>query len=43
MNKIKETDTVGTLTPPVDVWIDEQGYYTVDVYDEPDDKKLDLD
>ncbi len=34
MSKIMETDTVGTLSPPVDVWIDEEGYYTVDVYEE---------
>ena len=33
MDKIRETDTVGTLSVPVDVWIDEEGYYTVDVYD----------
>lgn len=34
ITKIMETDTCGDLTPPVDVWIDEEGYYTVDVYDE---------
>ena len=34
MSKILETDTVGNLTPPVNVWIDEEGYFTVNVYDE---------
>ena len=38
MDKIMETDTVGTLSPPVDVWIDSEGIYTVDVWDERDDK-----
>jgi hypothetical protein len=37
MDKIRETNTVGTLTPPVDVWIDKEGYYTIDVYDEERD------
>jgi hypothetical protein len=35
MDMIRRTNTVGTLTPPVDVWIDPEGYYRVDVYDEP--------
>ena len=43
MDKIRETDTVGTLTPPVDVWIDPEGYYRIDVYDEPREQELDLD
>lgn len=30
----KNTDTCGTLSSPVDVWIDPLGYYTVNVYDE---------
>lgn len=34
--KIIETDTVSDLSSPVSVWIDEEGYYTVDVYDEED-------
>jgi hypothetical protein len=38
MDKILETDTVGTLKPPVDVWIDPDGYFTIDVWDEQDDK-----
>lgn len=33
MDKIMETDTVGTLSSPVDVWIDPEGYYTIEVYD----------
>lgn len=28
-----ETDTVSNLDSPVCVWIDSEGYYTVDVYD----------
>jgi len=35
MQKIAETDTCGTLSSPVDVWIDPEGYFTVDVYDAP--------
>ena len=30
--KAIETDTVGTLSTPVDVWIDDEGFYRVDVY-----------
>ena len=33
---ILETDTVSGLTPPVEVWIDEEGYYTLLVWDEID-------
>jgi hypothetical protein len=33
MDKIRETNTCGSLSSPVDVWIDEEGYFTVDVYD----------
>jgi hypothetical protein len=32
MEKIIETDTCGNLDSPVSVWIDEEGYYTVDVW-----------
>jgi hypothetical protein len=32
MAKIEETDTVGNLDTPVSVWIDSEGYYTVEVY-----------
>jgi hypothetical protein len=38
MDRIMETDTVGKLTPPVDVWLDPEGSYTVDVWDERDEK-----
>ena len=34
--KIIETDTVSNLTSPVEVWIDEDGYYTLLVWDEQD-------
>lgn len=33
MVKIEETNTCGDLRAPVDVWIDEEGYFTVEVYD----------
>jgi len=33
MDRIREIDTVGDLSSPVDVWIDKEGYFTVDVYD----------
>lgn len=36
MDKIRETDSCGTLGPgPVDVWIDAEGWFTVDVYSAP--------
>lgn len=40
MDKIRETDTVTDLSAPVEVWIDDGGYYTVSVHDpaEEDDK-----
>lgn len=38
MDRILETNTVGTLKPPVDVWIDPEGDYTVDVWDERDER-----
>ena len=31
-SKVIETDTVSNLNSPVEVWIDEDGYYTVYVY-----------
>lgn len=34
LREIMAVDTVGTLSVPVDVWIDGDGFYTVDVYDE---------
>jgi len=33
LQKIEETDTCGTLGVPVDVWIDPEGYFRVEVYD----------
>lgn len=33
MDKIMETDTVSNLDSPVEVWIDEEGYHTIEVYD----------
>jgi hypothetical protein len=39
MRKIIETDTVGTLTSPVDVWIDPEGWYTVNVWDAQEEKR----
>ena len=32
LQKIHETDTCGDLRSPVDVWIDEDGYYRLDVH-----------
>ena len=37
MAEIEETDTCSDLSSPVSVWIDDDGYFTVDVYDERDD------
>ena len=34
LEKIQETNTCGTLSSPVDVYIDPEGYFRVDVYDE---------
>ena len=28
-----ETDTVSNLDSPVEVWIDSEGYHTIEVYD----------
>ena len=36
IEKIKETDTCGDMSSPVDVWIDDEGWFTVDVYDAED-------
>ena len=33
LTKILETDTVTSFQPPVEVWIDPDGYYTVEVHD----------
>lgn len=37
LDQIMEVDTVTTLTPPVEVWIDSEGYYTLAVWDEEQD------
>ncbi|NOY41043.1 MAG: hypothetical protein GXP26_04285 [Planctomycetes bacterium] len=34
MEKIRQTDTCTTLSPPVAVWIDEEGDFQVQVYGE---------
>jgi len=33
LDKIQETNTCGTLSVPVDVWIDPEGYHTVEVHE----------
>ena len=35
-DKIRETNTCGDLRSPVDVWVDPEGLYTLDVYDSAD-------
>jgi len=40
MEKIRLTDTCTTLNSPVAVWIDEQGDFQVQVYDEPSSPEL---
>ncbi len=37
LGKVIDTDTVSNLTVPVRVWIDLEGYYTVDVYDDKEE------
>jgi hypothetical protein len=37
IDKIRETNTCGDMGSPVDVWIDDEGYFTLDVYDEDTD------
>ena len=34
MSMIRDTDTVGTFSSPVDVWIDSDGYFSINVYEE---------
>lgn len=34
MDKVQETNTCGDLSSPVDVYIDPDGYFTLDVYDD---------
>jgi hypothetical protein len=33
LEKVRRTDTCSNLDSPVHVWIDEEGFYGVDVYD----------
>jgi len=33
LDKVQETNTCGTLSTPVDVWIDPEGVYTLEVFD----------
>lgn len=33
LERIQETNTCGQLSVPVDVWVDAEGHYTIDVYD----------
>jgi len=40
MEKIHQTDTCTTLSPPVAVWIDEEGDFRVQVYGEPSSPEL---
>ena len=37
MDKIRQTDTCSDLSSPVTVWIDDEGYWTVDVFENSDD------
>jgi hypothetical protein len=34
-SKVRETNTCGTISSPVDVWIDPEGSYRVDVFEAP--------
>jgi hypothetical protein len=42
LDKIKETDSVSDLESPVEVWIDPQGYFTVEVYEDLSHLKQDM-
>lgn len=37
LDKVRETDTCGDLSTPVDVWIDDNGRWVLDVYDSSDE------
>jgi len=43
MKKIRQTDTCATLSPPVAVWIDEEGDFLVQVYDQPSSPEVSTD
>lgn len=34
LERVRETNTCGDLSSPVDVWIDSEGWYTVEVHDD---------
>ncbi|NQV28315.1 MAG: hypothetical protein HQ518_28515 [Rhodopirellula sp.] len=36
LQRVMETNTCVNLTPPVEVWIDSEGFHTLHVYDEPE-------
>ncbi len=38
MDQVRETNTCGDISAPVDVWIDSEGWYTVNVYDALDNE-----
>ena len=33
VEKVRETDTCGDLSSPVDVWIDPEGWYTLNIHE----------
>lgn len=39
IDRIRETNTFSNLSSPITVWIDEEGFYTVDVFDIQKEKK----
>jgi len=40
LEKIRETNSCEDLTPPVSVYIDEDGWYSVDVYEAPSEDQI---
>lgn len=38
MDKIRDVNTCGDISSPVDVWLDPEGWYTVDVFDDFDEE-----
>lgn len=36
LDKVRETNTCGDYTTPVDVWIDKKGDWTLNIYDDED-------
>jgi len=37
LRQIEKVNTCSNLTVPVEVWIDEEGYFTVDVFEDDDE------